>query len=128
MNIKIKIHIAEGDIDDIMVTALEGGINYWCDRVEIIKEPKGFDDMIPPFDSASHLISQRGNLLLKNSVQEFEPVILTKKKFKKGLQKFLNINFENFMKGSSIEEIGGMDAHEADQVLQYACFGKIVYD
>lgn len=31
------------DIDDIMVAALEGGINYWCSEAEVVEERRCAD-------------------------------------------------------------------------------------
>ena len=33
---KTNIIITKDDIDDIMSTALEGGITYWCDRCSVV--------------------------------------------------------------------------------------------
>lgn len=31
------------DIDDIMVAALEGGVNYWCSEAEVVEERRCAD-------------------------------------------------------------------------------------
>lgn len=33
--VQIRAALTQQDIDDIMVSALEGGINYWCRRVVV---------------------------------------------------------------------------------------------
>ena len=40
---EINVTLTEQDIDDIMVAALEGGINYWCDEAEVIEEKRVAD-------------------------------------------------------------------------------------
>jgi len=32
---ELEINVTQEDIDDIVTTALEGGINYWCGKVEV---------------------------------------------------------------------------------------------
>ena len=31
----LDVRVSNEDIDDIMVSALEGGINYWCRKAEV---------------------------------------------------------------------------------------------
>ena len=38
---EIEVNLSQQDIDDIMVTALEGGINYWCRRAKVVGEYLG---------------------------------------------------------------------------------------
>ena len=33
---EINVDLTQQDIDDIMVAALEGGIDYWCFKAEVI--------------------------------------------------------------------------------------------
>ena len=33
---EINVKLTQQDIDDIMVAALEGGIDYWCFKEEVI--------------------------------------------------------------------------------------------
>ena len=37
---KITVYLTQQDIDDIMVSAFEGGINYWCRRVVVQGVPE----------------------------------------------------------------------------------------
>lgn len=38
---QIEVNMTQQDIDDIMVAALEGGINYWCREAEVVGEYLG---------------------------------------------------------------------------------------
>lgn len=51
-----KYTVTPQDIDDIMVTALEGGINYWCRKAKVVGEYLG--------ECASDQISRGGSLIL----------------------------------------------------------------
>lgn len=42
LNINYKVEFDNECIDDIMATALEGGITYWCDDAEVVGE-RGLD-------------------------------------------------------------------------------------
>ena len=43
LELLIYLEITGRDIDDIMATALEGGITYWCTRVKV----KGIKEKFP---------------------------------------------------------------------------------
>ena len=34
--VRRSVNVSEQDIDDILCTAFEGGITYWCDRVRVV--------------------------------------------------------------------------------------------
>lgn len=38
---EINVDLTQQDIDDIMVAALEGGIDYWCFKAEVIGDYLG---------------------------------------------------------------------------------------
>ena len=57
LSASVTFKVLDEDIDDIMCAALEGGINYWCNRVEVVGE-KYFGKY------ASEQISRGGELLL----------------------------------------------------------------
>ena len=58
----LKIDITTEDIDDIMCSALEGGITYWCCRAEVVGDYLG--------DFASEQISRGGTLLLHDAEED----------------------------------------------------------
>lgn len=64
----------------IICSALEGGINYWCDNIKVIGNYIG--------DYGHEQISRGGRLLLYDLEGEQE-LLLTKKKFLDGLMKYL---------------------------------------
>lgn len=64
----------------IICSALEGGINYWCDNIKVIGNYIG--------DYGYEQISRGGRLLLYDLEGEQE-LLLTKKKFLDGLMKYL---------------------------------------
>lgn len=118
----LDVFLSDDNIDNIMVTALEGGICYWCDKVEVAGECVG--------DYASEQISRGGTLRLYDFEEENWQE-LTREKFIAGLKKYI-IN----PTASDICEIVDhevridtcqVDAEVADAIIQYAVFGDIIY-
>jgi len=110
----VKIEINEQDINDLMTTAFEGGINYWCNKVEIISNPnnKNF---------ASESIAYGGELKLYTD--EGAEFTLTRKQIVKGIDKAM----EHFDYYSFDKFMNEHDATTADVVVQFALFDKIVF-
>lgn len=118
---EIKIHLTEQDIDDIMVSALEGGITYWAGEAEVIEEKRVAD--------WGHEQIARGGVLLIHDIEDPEEV--------------WELNLEKFLKGFKLwyedgrDEYGAVedgevdccqiDGDRADEIIQYALFGEIVF-
>lgn len=127
INLNIDIQITDEDIDDIMSYALDGGITYWCGRVEVVGTCLG--------DYASDQISRGGTLRLYDIEDEDEVYELTKEKFLQGVRLFLVTPTFNFWRTVKLEGddkfyincCGVMDAEDADAIIQYALFGEIIY-
>ncbi len=118
LNINAKLELTEQDINDLMVTALEGGINYWCKKARISKMPEGCTK--PMY--ASDVISKGGTLELYDaeSTDKWE---LTLEKFMNGV-KFV---CERDKYTSAEDLIDNHDADTADAIVQYALFNEIVF-
>lgn len=121
LELLINLEITGRDIDDIMATALEGGITYWCTRVKVKGEYLG--------EYASEQISRGGTLEIYDS--EGEAVYeLTSENFTRGLEKYLkNPTYETlyFEDGKYKVDVGSIDACAADSIIQYALFDEIIY-
>ena len=122
MSVEFKVRITDEDIDDIMVSALEGGINYWCCRAEAVGLPLG--------EYASDQISRGGMLRLYDREDE-SAYELTKEKLVKGISMYL----ENPTQSDVLEVIDHelrldtsyVDADVSDCMVQYALFDDIIY-
>jgi hypothetical protein len=117
-----EIEVMDQDIDDIMVSALEGGITYWCDKAVV----EG--DYLGTF--ASDQIS-RGGVLKLHGGEEDEWYVLTKEKFMKGLKQLLDTDYgktavDEDDNGKYLDP-GNVDGPMADTIIQYALFGECVY-
>ena len=118
IEIKYEVTYTQQDIDDILCSALEGGITYWCGEAEVVGEHLG--------DFASDQISRGGILKLYDNEDDacYE---LTLEKFQKGLQKFLEERGKEVIDEHGALDTTELDANDADLIVQYALFGEVVY-
>ena len=115
------------DINDLIVTALEGGINYWCGSAKIVKFPNGTFTGVSNEDQtnvryASDVIGYGGKLTLTDAEDEDESWELDLPKMLKGIKMYCEDRNEPLS-----ELIDNHDADTADSIIQYALFGEIVY-
>ena len=119
---EFTVELTDNDIDDIMSTALEGGITYWCDEARVVGDYLG--------EYASDQISKGGQLILCDYESE-EEHLLTKEKFIEGFKKCLDEdNCPNFLEQIDkklVVDTCYIDAEIADMIIQLALFGEVVY-
>jgi hypothetical protein len=114
------------DINDLVSTALEGGINYWCGEAIIKLNPDKTYFGVDPKDAdkvqfASDVISVGGTLILHDAESE-DKWELTLDKMLQGIKMFCEHN------GKSPENLmDDYDAGDADCIMQYAVMGEIVF-
>lgn len=113
-----KYEISDENINDLMVTALEGGINYWCSSAVVTTQP------IEDWKYASDVISlTNGVITLTDTEDEDETWELTTEKFMNGLK--LLMDDSDFVDVNDMMDCH--DAETADKLIQYALFGELVY-
>jgi hypothetical protein len=119
LTVMFTIDLTQENIDDIMCSALECGISYWCSEAEVVGDYLG--------EYAHEQISRGGTLLLHDS-ESNEKFELTQDNFLKGLRLFLSGGHSDLVniKNNSIDP-GDFDGNCADMVVQLGLFGKIVY-
>lgn len=111
-----EIEITDTDIEDIMSSALEGGVNYWTD---CITRPSG--NNAEYFDQ--ELTQGTGSLMFRVGSKTYT---LTKENFLTGLAKYLENPLYDCIDGNKIDP-GNIDAECADMIVQYSLFGGLVY-
>lgn len=122
---EMTVHLTSQDIDDIMVSALEDGICYWCDRVVVEGAYLG--------EYASEQISRNGTLKIHVSEpfdkQNTEWYELDIEKFMQGFRLWLENGGDRYgaVRGDGKVDYGAIDAECADAIIQYALFGELVY-
>lgn len=115
----LSISVTAEDIDDIMQTALDGGIVYWCRKVEVV-EDKYFGEW------ASDQISRGGSLRLYER-EGGDRWLLTRNYLIEGIRKAIIDGYGNdWLDGNKLDtmNIGSVDA---DIIIQYAIFDEIVF-
>ncbi len=118
VHIEMDVTITQQDIDNLMCTALEGGINYWCREAKVVGEFLG--------EYGSEQISRGGSLLLRDAETD-ERWELTLEKFLKGIELYIKENGRVMIEDFKLMDYGELDAGDADCIVQYALFGKLVY-
>lgn len=117
-----KLRITGECIDDIMATALDGGITYWCNKAEVIGEYLG--------EYASDQISRGGKLKLYDYEAEIT-YELTIENLIAGIKVLIEDDSieVNLTKRENCFELDEdyLDSTLSDLIIQYAVFGELVY-
>lgn len=114
-----KVNLSQQDIDDIMAAALEGGINYWCRKAEVVGDYLG--------EYASEQISREGTLLLYDAESD-DRWELTLFKFLTGFKMWLEDGRDKYGAVEQGEvDCCNIDAGCADEIVQYALFGEVMF-
>lgn len=118
---EINVKLKEQDIDDIMVAALEGGINYWCGEAEVIEEKRVAE--------WGHEQIARGGALVLHDVEDPDQTWeLTLEKFLNGFKLWIEAGKDEYSVVSDGEvDPYNIDAGCADEIVQYALFGELVF-
>ena len=113
--------LTETDVTDIVCSAFNGGISYWCTYAEVVGDQRG--------STWEQQIALGGSILLK---YEDGQDTLNLDKFLTGLTLYLSefeldlSEFEKKEDGSYVFDFD-IDAVSADLIIQYALFGEQVY-
>lgn len=114
------------DIGDLITTALEGGINYWCKKVIIVENPDGTYKGVSMEDEenvkhTSDAVGYGGELKFYDAESE-DVWFLDAEKMGKGIQMYCE-EYSIPLK----DLIDEHDADSADAIIQYAIFGELVF-
>ena len=115
-----EVNITAEDIDDIMCSALDGGITYWCNRAKVVGKYLG--------EYASEQISRGGSLILHDA-EEDKCYILTIHNLLNGIKKAIAENYYSdyeWVVGNKLDTCQ-VDACVADVIIQLALFDDVVY-
>lgn len=120
IEITTKMTVTTQDIDDIMVAALEGGINYWCNAAEVVGDYLG--------EFASDQIS-RGGMLRLYDAESNDVYNLTLDGVLRGIQKAYEGHWFSeygWCDGNTIDACQ-VDADVADAIVQLALFDDVIF-
>jgi hypothetical protein len=110
-----EFEITDQELSDLMVTALEGGINYWCSGCDVV-EPDG---NLRPSDA----LLEDGWCLSFLDMDPMVAILLDKEGLLNGVARAME--WGNFATVEALMD--GHDAETADVMIQFALFGEIVY-
>ena len=126
---KIEFEIEDSVLEDIFVTAIEGGSNYWYflsnDAVRLIRKAVPREEE-PCLSVATFKAVMKGTIIPINDVENEDEVIglISLKAMADRLSKLATSdNREHLL--AHIE--GNGDADSADVVFQYLAMGEVVY-
>ena len=118
-----KFEISNEQLSSLIVTALEGGVNYWCIECSVMypRDPKTHkpvdmrpSDIVEKFDAWSLAFKEE-------ETDEYK--YMDKNKFLNGISKAMD--WGGF---TDVEDLlNNHDAETADVIIQFAIFGEIVY-
>jgi len=121
--IQVDKQITVEDIENIMVTAIEGGIGYWsvlkANTPEWVNKPKG----LPVSQYATQLLVEGKEVVFFDSEENEKDAdhwTLT-------LEKLLNGIVKNTNERPQDADLDNMDALTADCIVQFALFDEVVY-
>jgi len=120
ITVNVPVELDDQFFEDIIVTMLEGGSNYWVDSIDIGGEkPKG----MPYSMWAAQAINSGGAVRIYP--KDYPDVYrLTKEKLIKGVQMWINTHK---YASQRLPDAGDIDAGDADSILQFALFGELVF-
>jgi hypothetical protein len=130
MEITIKQTISREVLEDIFVTALEGGSNYWYYLPE--ESIKAIRDAVPksedPYISTAILkaiLDHDVKVFVNDAEQEDELIGIVSKSTMQARLQLLSDSEDRWALESHVREDG--DASSADVVFQYLAMGEVVY-
>jgi len=118
---RMSLKVSVDEVDNIVGKALDGGISYWCENVEIK------DNDFRGCAFVSQTVS-RGATLMLHCGECDEVWELTREAVLYGLKYFLD---SDICRGIEIVggevKTGGIGIYDADKIVQLGLFGDIVY-
>ncbi len=118
VHVEMDVSMTQQDIDDIMNTALDY-IGYWCGRAEVVSDYIG--------NTRTHEQISRGGSLILHDAESPDKWELTLDKFLKGVELYIKEGSGVMVEDFKLIDIGCIDGPDADCIIQYALFGKLVF-
>ena len=119
--VQIHVKLTTENIDDIMVSALEGGICYWASEAEVVEEKRCAD--------WGHEQIARGGALIIHNAESDDKWELTLEKFLNGVKLWIQNGEDQYhaLQKDGTLDTCVIDGEMADLIIQYALFGEVVF-
>lgn len=121
VKVTISHKFSDEDLNDLVSTALEGGINYWCGNVKV-KEGSMSEKLYDSINSISDAVSKGGTLVFYDAESDDTWEELDRDKLLKGIQMHCE---NNNVAPSDLMDM--YDADDADSIIQYAVFDELIF-
>ena len=131
LEVKIPVRLSDEDIEDLMVTAMEGGIGYWAclDNTDARFADAPEDESLA--ETATKILLDGGGVTFLDNEDRSQAFILRLDLLLEGVRLYLTESYctQNFEMKNGVARLDMcmVDAEIADMIIQYALFGKLVY-
>lgn len=118
-------------LEDVMVTALEGGIGYWACLLNDTPEWEEYDEKFPDEPTsvvAAYMLWDGKNISFEHDYDETmdEPAVcsINLKDLERACDQFKRVYHQTVQERIDNSEF---DSDDADVIIQFACFGEVIY-
>ena len=125
---EINVKITEEDIEDIIVTAIEGGIGYWCCLDNTGEEYENAPEDEPVSITATKILLNGGKLKLIDEYDDNKRYEMDIDDLIYGIETWKKYGYDHYGAITADDiDCGNIDAECADGIIQCALFGDIQY-
>ena len=132
MKVNIEVELSVQDMIDLLCTAFEGGVNYWVTSIlgeggDTGKLPEGRTKIEHEYE----WLAVGGSLKIGYDDEERLYRYLDQDKLQKGLQQWIYRNsvqvyYDGALRDTALD-LCNIHAGDADEIVQFALFGKLVF-
>ena len=127
ININFTVTLTDQDVEDIVVTALEGGIGYWACLDNTGKEFEEAPEDEPVSVTAAKILLNGGNLCFFDEEDDSRPIDMNMTDLENGIVGWIGYCGTISLDNDHRIDLSDFDAECADIVFQIALLGEVVY-
>ena len=126
---EIVAKLMEDDVEDIVCTAIEGGIGYWCCLDNTTDAFEEAPDDEPTAITAAKVLLDGGKIRLLDEEDEDKPYFLDIEALMQGFRLWIERGYDYYgaVACNGEVDVEQIDAPAADAIFQLALFGDVVY-
>lgn len=125
---EIVVKLTEEEVIDIMCSAIEGGIGYWCCLDNTSEAFENAPDDEPTAITAAKIMLEGGKIVLIDEEEDDRPHELDLEGFAQGFRQFIEKGYDQYNAVSGGEvDTGQIDGPAADAIIQLALFDEVLY-
>lgn len=127
IKINLTVRLTDEDIEDIVVTALEGGIGYWACLDNTSKEYEKAPEDEPVSITATKILLNGGTIRFFDEEDDDRPLDMDINDLREGIQKWIEGGESVTVDSDGRLDLCDLDALGADCIFQNALLGEVVY-